>query len=578
MNNDTQPLRPVFRSPEVHTEDEADWMKTDSTTAASAYLELAVNNIPSNSEPIAHQDSEPNPSTEEVTINTSEPTSLSARAFWLSTALTSAADGIIIVDREGQIRFINPVAQNLTGFRSNHSVGRHYRDVLLLEFHGSRVEDDLLRLATINEEPLSLGQDLVLVSRDNQRRQIEAEVSAGSKASGAFGSAVFTFRDIGQRKWKEEQHKQEHSIRAVERLAENTAHVLNNLLAVILGNGELLLNTGLSDEQHGNLAPIIVAANDAAAVVRQLAAISRVKFVTRQEVNINRVIETFVSGFSSLIPDRITVTTHLDESIRDVSADPHQLEQVLFNLVQNAVDSIPVIGEITLSTETILINSEDRYGTTSRTYVRVTIRDNGEGMSEETRDRIFEPFFSLRTNGTHPGLGLSITQGIIRDYHGFIEVNSEAGVGTTVTFGLPVVEADPFAYLDQSVSNSASSGRQIILLVEDNHAVRRMLRQILENNDFTVIEAHDGSSALSMAQLHDGRIDLLITDIDMPGISGLDLVRQLLPVHPEAKVLLISGFSPERVLSVSPLPLGTRFLTKPFTHKDLLLQIRELLG
>jgi two-component system, cell cycle sensor histidine kinase and response regulator CckA len=500
------------------------------------------------------------------------------KQFWLSIALDSAADGIVIVDPEGRVQYLNPAAQRITGFRLDQVFGKHFRSVLVLEYHGAIVKDDLLRLATLNEEPLSLGQDLILVSAGGVRFQIEAEICAGSKVSGAFGSAVITLRDVARRKWEENQHRQEHAIRAVERLAGTTAHALNDILTTILGRSELLLNDpALSPEQRENLLPILTATGEASAVVRQLSAVSRTRFTARYDLNINEVLQKMLPALSASIPSRITISLQLGSNIGRISANGDQLEHIVFNLVLNAADAISAAGQITISTQSTQLDEVAR-GRFQQSFSLITIVDTGEGMSEQTLECIFEPFFSLRRDGAHSGLGLSITQGMVRDYKGFIEVESTLGSGTTVRVGLPCIEPDPFAYLDVTAAEADRLGAKTILLVDDDYAVRKLLRKLLEKGDYMVIEAPDGEEALMVARLHDNPIDLLITDIGMPGISGTDLVRQFAPLHPESKFLLISGYSPG-VLEIGEgrLP-AVDFLPKPFCQKDLMTRIQDLLG
>jgi len=497
------------------------------------------------------------------------------RYFWLSTALNSAADGIIIVDSKGSVQFINPVAEQLTGFSQDAVAGKHFSEFLVFEHYGNRLTDDLLRLATLNETPLSLGNDLVLITRMGERRALEAEIAAASESCGAFGSAVFTLRDVTQRRWEQHQDQQEFAIRAVERLAETTAHKLNNLLTRVLGNGELLLSSpGLPEEHRESITQVHNASLEIAAVVRQLSTIARKRFATRQEINVNEVVEAFVPYLAETLPPFLHLHTELDPSLPNVQADREQLEQMLFNLVQNARDATPGSGEITISTSKHVVDLAER-AKVPRGYICIAVRDTGEGMDEHTVTQIFEPLFTTRNSVERAGLGLSITQGIVRDYGGFLEVKSKPGAGSEIRIGLPCMEPDPFAYLDQDAA-SVDSGVKTVLVVEDDHAIRLLVRKILENHKYQVIEAQDGDDALMAAQLHEGRVDLLISDILMPGISGPDLIRQFAQLHPESKFLLISGFDADKLSAFSSLPKGTDFLRKPFNQKDLLDRIEAL--
>jgi two-component system, cell cycle sensor histidine kinase and response regulator CckA len=210
-------------------------------------------------------------------------------------------------------------------------------------------------------------------------------------------------------------------------------------------------------------------------------------------------------------------------------------------------------------------------------FVSVKIRDTGSGMTTETAERIFEPFFTSRNDGRHAGLGLSIVQGIIRDYKGYINVQSEPGEGTEIEITLPALEDDPFAFLDSEPDDKPSTDRTI-LLVEDDHAVRLLMRRILEERDYQVVEAQDGEDALLVAQLHGSRIDLLISDVEMPRLNGPELARQFAVLHPETKILLVSGYAPEKMGAASSLPRDIEFLPKPFTRSALLDRVEHFIG
>ena len=495
--------------------------------------------------------------------------------YWLAAALHSAGDAFVVVDDNGHIQFLNKVAENLTRWSRKEATGQHFSAVLRFEHNGSPMTEDILRLAALNEEPLSLGSNLALISQDGHWQEVEAEISRAPLAERQPGNAVFTLRDVTQRKWEEHQHRQEHAIRAVEGLAEATKHSLNNLLTSILGNSELLLNTPeLLPEQRDAVTAIHAGAMSIADVVRQLSSISRTKFVTRREIDINELIRTFVADGLALTLGAVKLKLELDSNLHKVSADKQQIEQLLFALLSNAQDAVQPGAEIIISTRNSVIESAELFKL-SQSFATVKVRDTGQGMSREIRERIFEPFFTTKENGGHTGLGLSIAQGIVRDYGGFLDVTSAIAVGTSVVFGIPTIEEDKFAYLDDKAGHETAV--KTVLIVEDDHAVRQLLRRIIEKRGFAAIEAQDGADALLVAELNEGRIDLLLTDIAMPGMSGPDLVRNFGSIHPEAKFLMISGHSPDRIGPLSDLPRGTDFLQKPFTQKALLMCIENLL-
>jgi len=495
---------------------------------------------------------------------------------WLATALHSAGDAIVIVDDDGKVQFLNKVAEHLTRWSRQEAQGQHFSSILRFEHAGSPMTDDIMRLATLNEEPLSLGSELALISQDGHWQEVEAEISRAPPADGQPGNAVFTLRDVTQRKWEEYQHRQEHAIRAVEGLAEATKHSLNNLLTSLLGNSELLLNTpDLPVEQRDAVLAIQTGTTNIAEVVRQLSAISRTKFVTRREIDLNDLIRTFLKSEQNSFSCKANIRVELEPELHRISADKQQVEQLLFALVSNAHDAVSAGSEIVISTRNTIIESAE-LSKVPQTFATVTVRDIGLGISREIRERIFEPFFTTKNGGGHTGLGLCIAQGMVRDYGGFLDVNSEVASGTSVVFGIPAIEPDTFSYLDKKADTESTL--KTVLIVEDDHAVRQLLRRIIEKRGYAAVEAQDAEDAMMIAELHEGRIDLLLTDIAMPGISGPDLVRQFAGLHPEAKVLLISGHSPDRIGPIVNLPRGTDFLQKPFTQKTLLMRIEDLLS
>jgi PAS domain S-box-containing protein len=502
---------------------------------------------------------------------------LPQRVFWLATALRSAADGILILSSAGTLQYLNPVAEQLTGFRLKEVHGRHYSEALFFEHHGSRLTDDLVRLATLSDEPISLGRDLTLTSRDGIRRNVEGEL-ASSGHDAPLHMIVVTLRDVTHRKWEERQREQRETIRAIERLAETAAHKFNNLLTTILGNSELLLNDATISGQHrANTLQIHGAAVEAASLAGQLATLSRKQIAFPQELCVNSLLDTFLPTLRNLLPATIEIHTATNPGVRKVSADRAELEQALFHLVRNAVDALPTGGQIFLSTENVVLDANERIRRKEH-FVSIKVRDTGAGMDEETVNRIFEPFFTSRNDGRHAGLGLSIVQGIVRDNSGYINVRSKPAEGTEIELCLPAVEDDPFPYLNTEQPEAGQTAAKSVLIVEDDHAVRLLMRKILEEREYQVLEAQDGEEALLIAQLQESRIDLLITDVMMPGMNGPELVGQFAPVHPETKILMVSGYAADKLSAASSLPKGVEFLPKPFTRLDLLNTVEHLIG
>jgi two-component system cell cycle sensor histidine kinase/response regulator CckA len=494
-----------------------------------------------------------------------------------STTLQNIGEAVITTGIDGKVEFMNPAAERLTGWLQGEVKGVSLEKPLVLERSGTPLAGNLIRCATLNDELLSLGPSLVLIARDGRRRDIEAEISAAAPDSGQSAMAVITFRDITQRKWKERQDCQKHAIRAVERLAETTTNVLNNLLKSLSQGGDLPpAPEQLAAEHVQNVSKVQSAAQKIAEVIRQLAAISRPRLATGREVNVNDLIQRSLPTISKSLAQAIAIRTELDPGVCSILGDWGQLEQVLFALVSNARDAIPGRGEIVISTRSSFIETSGSLE--ERKMVTVTVRDNGEGMSKETCERIFEPFFTTKKDSVaHPGVGLCITDGIIRDYHGFLDVKSVQGIGTEVTFAIPTIEGDPFGYLDESADTPSSMNR--ILVVSNDHGVRRVLRSVLESSGYVVVEAQGDEDALVVAGLHDGPIDVVLTDIGVPSMSAVEFLPQFAALHPEALLLSLLDFASDRLeVPNEPAREGGIVPAPVIRRKELLRQVEVLLS
>jgi two-component system cell cycle sensor histidine kinase/response regulator CckA len=491
-----------------------------------------------------------------------------------SSTLRNIGDAVIATGAGDAIVYMNSAAELLTGWTQADAFGEHFAKVLALEQQGAPITDNLIRMAALNEKPLSLGPELILVSRDGRRYEIEAELSA-ALAGGSSAPAVFTFKDITQRNWEADQHCRKQAIRSVERLTETTTHAQNNLLTSILGHGELLVHAAnLSPEQLDVFSEIYTGALELTKVVRQMSAIPPAGFPNLREININDVIRQALDSLSNSVPDTIVLKAELDPEIRPIHADWDQLEQILFALIGNAREAIKGAGEIVISTQNSVFDSSVRL-CDAQNMVIVKVRDTGEGMNKETSERILEPFFTTRKGAdAHPGLGLYITQATIATHRGFLDVKSELGIGTVVTFGIPALETDPLAYLGEGAGTE--SALKTVLVVEDDNSLRHLLRKVLEKQGYAVVEARDMEEALMVADLHAGSIHVLLTDAGLPSRSYAELLRQFAGMHPEAGFLLLSGGAGD--VACTELPAGAEFLPMPFCQKDLLGLVQELLS
>ncbi len=380
----------------------------------------------------------------------------------------------------------------------------------------------------------------------------------------------------------EAQLRQSQKMEAIGRLAGGVAHDFNNLLTVIRGYNELILaRLPQGDPMRRDMEEVKKAADRAAGLTKQLLAFSRRQVVSAKVVDLNAVIKNMDGMLRRLVgEDIIEVWTDLEEEIWPIKADLGQIEQVIMNLAVNARDAMPTGGRLTIETRNVSVTKETRWGKImleEGAYVMLAIKDSGHGMSEEVQAHLFEPFFTTKESGKGTGLGLSTVYGIVRQSGGMIGIESEPGQGTTCTIFFPraaepIQEGDP-----AQQETSRERGRETILLVEDDPAVRGLVHETLRMNGYHVLVARHGIEALLVGSKHVGPIHLLITDVVMPQMSGPEVADKLAELRPEAKVLYMSGYPDHPVFKKGEVNLETNFLQKPFTPVHLAQKVREVL-
>jgi CheY-like chemotaxis protein len=325
---------------------------------------------------------------------------------------------------------------------------------------------------------------------------------------------------------------------------------------------------------------MLEAANRAAALTHQLLAFSRKQVLRPRVLELNRVVSDMRSMLGRLIGEDIALVTRLDPDLGNLLADVGQIEQVIMNLAVNARDAMQDGGTLTIETSNADLEADyaaRHPPVKAGRYVRLAVSDTGTGMDAEVQARLFEPFFTTKGPGKGTGLGLSTAYGIVRQSKGYIWVYSEVGVGTTFRIYLPRVDAEPEPKRDDTPVPLARGG-ETVLLVEDEKALRELLRETLEVNGYTVLVAGKAEEALRAAAEHDGPIHLLLTDVVLPGPSGRKLADELSGTRPETRVLYISGYTDEAISRHGIFGPGVPFLSKPFSSEALLRTIAELLG
>jgi PAS domain S-box-containing protein len=386
--------------------------------------------------------------------------------------------------------------------------------------------------------------------------------------------------DVTDRRAFEEQMRQSQKMEAIGRLAGGVAHDFNNLLTVIKGYTELLLDGYAEhDPRRAEVEEVRKAADRAGALTRQLLAFSRQQVLAPKTLNVNEVVRSMDGLLRRLLGENVELSTVLGVQVGQVRADPGQLEQVIMNLAINARDAMPRGGKLTIgtaNTEIEEMGAREHPTIAPGSYVLVAVSDTGQGMDADTQAHIFEPFFTTKEQGKGTGLGLSTVYGIVKQSGGDIWVYSEIGVGTTFKVYLPRVDAAP-ENLPGTSRAVRVVGSETILLVEDEAGVRALVRKFLERSGYSVVEASSGDEALKEAEKFPGHIDLLLTDVVLPRMSGSELARRLVDARKDTRVLYMSGYTDDAIVHHGVLSAGAAFLQKPFTADALARKIREIL-
>jgi PAS domain S-box-containing protein len=403
------------------------------------------------------------------------------------------------------------------------------------------------------------------VRKDGGTFPVEVRIRAFEANGQIFNLALV--RDTTARRELEDQLRHAQKMEAVGRLAGGVAHDFNNLLTVINGYTDVLLDSlPDSSAQHADLAMIREAGDRAAALTAQLLAFSRRTIITPKALNLNLLVERLVKMCKRIIGENIVLTTQLDPALCSVMADAGQIEQVVMNLVVNARDAMPLGGKLVLATRNIK--------TQTGRYVCLAVSDTGEGMTDEVRARVFEPYFTTKPQGQGSGLGLATAYGIVEQANGQIHVDSTPGQGSSFSVILPVIDASEVT--PTLLPRQRPRGTETILLAEDEDAVRHLVQRALELHGYTVLPARKGEEAEQLERSHLGPIHLLITDVVMPGMGGRELADIVKSRRPQLKVLYISGYTNDEVVRHGVIVARDSFLQKPFTPTILVARVRAM--
>jgi len=420
-----------------------------------------------------------------------------------------------------------------------------------------------------------------------QNRIFESHVQPLRNSDGELLGVIGVALDITDRKQLADQLRQSQKMQAVGELAGGVAHDFNNLLMVVKGHAEMLRDRLIAagsaegrDPARQNVLQIQQAAERAAALTRQLLAFSRMQVLQPRVLDLNEVVGGMIQMVSRVIGENIELAFLPGPNLGCTKADPTQIEQVVLNLVVNARDAMPNGGRLTIETSNIEL--DNRYAAQHAVvepgpYIMLTVSDTGCGIDAATQARIFEPFFTTKEQGRGTGLGLATVYGVVKQSGGYIWVYSEVGHGTTFKIYLPLVMALSDAKVQEKIHRAPEPGTETILFVEDEMSVRELVTEYLSARGYRVLEAPDGVKALEIASEHDGEIQLLITDVVMPHLSGRELATRVSARRPRLKVLYISGYTDDSIFRHGVLEGGMAFLQKPFNLKALAAKVREVL-
>ena len=490
--------------------------------------------------------------------------------------ILSAAFGICRCTLGGRFLDVNPALINMLGHGSVEDLLKldARREVFVNPQGLDRLAEDYRRTGSLN------GVELQWRRKDGRVIIVRLSGCAATISDEPEEVLELIAEDITDRRQLEEQLRQAQKMDAVGRLAGGVAHDFNNLLMVINGYTEVLLEQlEQGSAMHHKVQSIQQAADRAATLTRQLLAFSRKQLLELKVVDVNTVIGDMERLLRPLIGENIELVTRLSTETGHTRADAGQLEQVIMNLVVNAKDAMPEGGKLTVESSDVTVRHsfrEHRFIQPGR-YAVISVTDTGHGMDKETQSRIFEPFFTTKEKGKGTGLGLSTVYGIVKQSSGYVFAQSELGAGTTFYVYLPRVEDSAEELSPAQSQQSEAGGCETVLLVEDEESVRELVRLTLAARGYKVLEAENGECGLRVSESFKENIDILITDVVMPGIGGRELAKKLLALRPGISVLYLSGYTEDAVITQGAPGPSTAFLQKPFTLQNLAKKVREVL-
>jgi PAS domain S-box-containing protein len=504
----------------------------------------------------------------------------------------NTSDLICMVDTHGNYTYLSPSYRDVLGYAPESLVGQNCLNLLHPEDR-KKAEAEALRSAS-NPNAVDGTIEVRVKHKNGKWKVFDTLVNWTYDSHGRRQYGIFVSRDITERKQteltlreseeklrqSEDQLRMSQKLEAVGQLAGGVAHDFNNLLTVISGYSELVLNRlNDGDDNRGKVEEIKRAADRAASLTRQLLAFSRKQMLQPRLFDLNHLVSDMTKMLRRLIGENIEMTTVIGEAA-PINADPGQIEQVLMNLVVNARDAMPKGGRLTI--ETARVEIDDAYASTHLSvhtgpYVMLAVSDTGCGMDGDTQKHIFEPFFTTKEQGKGTGLGLSTVYGIIKQSGGHIWLYSEPAQGTVFKVYLPIAAETQADATVAPVRAALPRGTETILIVEDEPQIRNLAFDCLVYYGYDVLSSANGVEALELMERLKRPVDLVLTDVVMPKLSGRELSERIRAIQPTAKVLFMSGYTNDSVVNHGILDGASWFIQKPFTLDSLVRRVRQVL-
>jgi hypothetical protein len=499
--------------------------------------------------------------------------------------LESVPDAIVGVERGGEITLVNRQAEALFGYSRDELLGHKLERLIPDRYRNTHPAHRDGYFEHPRTRPMGAGVELFAVRKDGTEFQVEISLSSIETSEGKL--AIAAVRDVSDRAEGEreralvDQLNKARRLESVGQLAGGIAHDFNNILGVIMNYAEFVADElDPKSPAQDDVEEIRRAAERAAALTRQLLIFSRREVVKKEVLDLEQVASELENLLRRALGERIVLETHFDRGLWSIEADAGQIEQVLVNLAVNARDAMPDGGRLLIEVENAELDEEFTYmhpDTEAGRYVCLKVSDTGVGMEDDVIQRAFEPFFTTKGKAEGTGLGLATVYGIVTQAGGRIDIYSEPGMGTTVKVHFPVTSASPKPAADPQMDVPGGNG-EVVLVVEDEPDVRRMAERMLSKASYSVIGAASGGEAIAICNRLGQPIDLLLTDVIMPGMLGTELVEEIRDLRPELGVVFMSGYS-HQVLSPEALAdqASAAFIEKPFNAKQLLQAVRGVL-